>query len=154
MGLELYKLPLGLADGVEIPLPETDVVFTIMLPCNSNEEFSSRLLARLNMTTDDISEDGSPTVNPQDFSDKRQKLFFDTCIIDVRGLPDGISKDEFFKEYPLAAKFLMRKANNLSVKADEEVNKALEKSLPTPNGKSFGVVGTDNTKPLNVTASQ
>lgn len=159
MSLEFYRLPLGLTKGVEIPLPQTEVSFTVMLPGNSNEEFSSQLMVKMNSlnaitSSEDEGTEGMIKVDPSTFTKVRKDLFFETCIIAAEGLPDGMDMKEFFSEYPLAKKYLMEQANQLAQEADKQVYASMEKLSPTQNGKSFGKVGKPNTKNSSAMASQ
>lgn len=159
MGLELYKMPLGLTEGVDIPLPQTKIKFRVMLPGNSNEEFSSQVMAEMNAQNPipvDISDDEIQTikVDPAVFVKVRKQIFFKTCIISAEGLPKGMNIEEFFDEYELAKKFVFDKAVELATEADLQVNNAMEKLSPTPNGKFSGQVGKNSTKRSNAMASQ
>ena len=140
----LYKLPLGLAEGVEIPLAGTPAVFTVRLPGTMNEDFNMELMSRLSA---EIDENGEARVDAIKFQRERQGMFFDTCIIKCEGLPDGMTAADFFAAYPLAKRSIYDRASELAVKADEEANAALGKSASLPNGKASGGVSTTNMTP-------
>ena len=147
----LYKLPLGVSATVDIPLPGTPAVFSVMLPATSNEDFNLTLISMLNT---DLDEDGNLKVDAVKFQAARKKLFFDKCIKDASGLPDGMDPPEFFEAYPLAARALLERATELASQADDEVNDALGKSETLPNGKSSGEVDMSNTTSLSKKASK
>ena len=147
---DLYKMPLGLTDGVDIPLHGTPAVFHVVLPGTMNEEFNMDLMSGLSATPD---EEGNIRVDGVKFQKTRKKLFFSNCIKGATGLPDGMDVDTFFATYPLAAKAIYDAATELGTVADEEAQAALEKFKPTPSGKSFGVGGSSNTKPLSKAVS-
>jgi hypothetical protein len=137
-----YALPLGLAEGVKIPLPNTEAVFTIKLPASTNEDFNMELMTRISTNVDD---QGEVRVDPMSFQIQRKAMFFDQCVLSADGLPEGMSAEDFFAAYPLAAKYIYDRATELAAKADEEVNEALGKSESTPNGKHSGTANLSST---------
>ena len=138
-----YKLPLGLADAVDIHLPNTSAVFTVRLPGNMNEDFNMMLMSSMQTTVD---EEGQIKVDAMKFQKARSDLFFSTCIIAVSGLPEGMSGDEFFKAYPLAKRWLYDRATELAEQADKEAQDALGKLNSMPSGKASGTESTNSTK--------
>lgn len=148
-----YRLPLGLAEGVEIPLPNTPAVFTVTLPSRSNDEFQMRLMTGMNVTSE---EDGTGTIDidPLEFRKRRKQLFFDTCILKFKGLPKGVTPQDFFDQYPLAGRVIFEEAIRLGEIADKEVDLALGKSKSMPNGKYSGAESMISTKPSKKAASK
>lgn len=140
-----YVMPLGLTEGVDIPLPGTPAVFSVVLPGSTNEDFTMALMSRLNVGFDEGGKRSE--VDTGMFQRERKKLFFETCVLDARGLPKDMGMDEFFAKYPLAARGLYEKANELAEQADNEVNDSLGKWNSSPNGKSSG-----KEKAINTTA--
>lgn len=138
-----YKLPIGLSQGVDIPLAGTPAVFRVRLPGSMNEDFNMELMSRLSA---DVGEDGEVRVNAMTFQKERRDMFFDSCILSADGLPDGMGHEAFFKAYPLAARAVFERATELATKADEEAQEALGKFESLPNGKVSGAVATSNTK--------
>jgi len=145
-----YKLPLGLTEGVLIPLPGTPAVFRVRLPGNMNEEFNMRLMSRLNLEPD---EEGRSRVNAGEFQRIRREMFFDECVLSSEGTPDGMTHAEFFAAYPLAARALYDHATALSIKADEEANVSLGKFETLLNGSGSGKGAQINTTKLSNRAS-
>ena len=140
MSFELYRLPLGVTEGVKIPLPATPAVFTCQLPTQSNEEFTNRLMVRLNEDVE-IDEEGEvilKPVLPHVWMQKRKEIFGEMCIIGATGLPNNIDAQTFFAQHPLALTHVFDEAQELAMKADAEIEKALGKSKRTPSGSPSG----------------
>jgi hypothetical protein len=137
-----YKLPLGLTEGVDIPLVGTPAVFKVRLPASMNEDFNMELMSRMNA---EVNEDGEVRVNAVKFQAERKKMFFETCILGSTGLPEGMTADAFWDAYPLAAKTVFDRATELASQSDEEVQESLGKLQSSPNGKSSGKDDTSNT---------
>ena len=137
-----YKLPIGLTEGVDIPLAGTPAVFRVRLPGTMNEDFNMQLMSRLQTNVD---EDGGVRVDAVKFQRERKSMFFDTCILSASGLPDGMDAPAFFKAYPLAARTVLDKATELAEIADKEANDALGKLESSPSGKPSGEGSTTNT---------
>ncbi len=137
-----YKLPVGLTEGVDIPLAGTPAVFRVRLPGTMNEDFNMQLMSRLQT---EVGEDGNVRVDAVKFQRERKDMFFDTCILNASGLPDGMDATAFFKAYPLAARTVLDKASELAEIADKEANDALGKSESSPSGKPSGEGSTTNT---------
>jgi len=138
----MYNMPLGLTEGVEIPLPQTPAVFTVVLPGTMNEEFNMDLMAEMNLKPDDK---GVVRADAVEFNRVRKRLFFERCIVKSRGLPKGMDAAAFFDAYPLAARSIFESATKLAAKADTEVNAALGKSESSPSGNASGEVNSTNT---------
>ena len=137
-----YKLPIGLTDGVDIPLAGTPAVFRVRLPGTMNEDFNMQLMSRLQTNVD---EDGSVRVDAVKFQRERKDMFFDTCILSASGLPDGMDAAAFFEAYPLAARTVLDKATELAEIADKEASDALGKLESSPSGKPSGEGSMTNT---------
>jgi len=146
-----YKLPVGLTEGVKIPLTGTPAVFTVRLPGAMNEDFNLQLMSEVNIERED---DGSVKFDAKVFQITRRRIFFEQCILKAEGLPDGMGHAEFFKIYGLAAKTVFDRANELAAQADEEANAALGKLESTPNGKFSGAGGTNSTTKSSKRASK
>ena len=144
---EAYKLPLALAESVELPLPGTAAVFTVVLPSRLNEDFTMRLLGRLSGKT----REGA--ISPIEIQIERKKMFLAEGVLSATGLPDGMDTATFFTTYPLAAKALFEKAQEMTTAADDEAEAALEKLSGSQNGKRSGVDEPTNTKALSKEAS-
>lgn len=131
-----YALPLGLTEGVQIALPGTPAVFTVVLPAQANEDFSMILMT---MMTELHGAEGLENIrtDPTGFQKMRRKAFFKACIKSAEGIPGDI--DQFFESYPLAAQHVFSEASVLALRADEEIADALGKSKPTRSGKHSGV---------------
>lgn len=140
---EMYKLPLGLTEGVDIALEGTSATFRVRLPATSDEDFHMELMSRLQVNVD---KSGQIKIDATKFQSERKKMFFDTCILSATGLPKGMTHAEFFKAYPLAAKAVFDRATDLAAKVDEEIETTLGKSVTLPNGKISGEVDTSNMK--------
>ena len=136
-----YALPLGLTEGVDIPLEGTPAVFRVDLPSSMNESFTVDLMVRLSETRGD-----GDRVNGVKLQAIRKDLFFETCILDVSGIPEGMTAGQFFELYPVARRVIFERAMELADEAEQEVNEALGKLKPTPNGKSSGVGSSTSTK--------
>ena len=146
-----FKLPIGLTEGVEIPLTGTPAVFHVRLPASMDEDFNMELMSRLSA---DVDENGEMRVNAAKFQKVRKDMFFETCIISAKGLPKGMSHGEFFETYPLAMRSIYEKATELASKADEEASAALGKSESLPNGKASGGGVIASTKTSSKAASK
>lgn len=131
-----FRLPLGVTKGVEIPLKGTKAVFTVMLPSSNNEDFTMALMVKTNVQADD--ENVSFDVTPARFVQMKKELFFEICILSAEGIPPGLSLGEFFAEYPLAAKMIYLRAQEMANKADKEVQEALGNFVSTPSGVLSG----------------
>lgn len=131
----MYKMPAGLTEGVRIPLAGTSAVFTVVLPGMMNETFSMELMSRVNGEPDD---EGNIKIDAKEFQKARRVTFFETCIKSAKGLPKGMTHEEFFDTYAIAARSVFDRAEKLAKIADEAVNDALGKSESLPNGKSSG----------------
>lgn len=140
-----YKLPLGLTEGVTIPLPNTPAVFRVRLPGTMNEDFNMSLMSKLNV---EPAEDGTARINAGLFQRLRRDMFFDKCILSSEGLPEGMSETEFFAAYPLAARTLYDRAVALAVIADGEANDSLGKFETLLSGKDSGGEEPSNTTKL------
>lgn len=142
-----YVMPLGLAEGVSIPLPGMPgVTFKVLLPGTMNEEFNMDVIASVSSGAT-VSEDGSVRLNSAKFQKARQAAFFDRCILAHEGLPEGMEPAEFFEKYGLAARVLFEEAARLAVIADEKATEMLEKLKPTQAGKRSGEAKKASTKP-------
>lgn len=141
-----YQMPLGLVNGVKIPLPGTDATFTVLLPGTMNEAFNMNLMAKMNMTPD---EDGKVRVNSAMFQRARKELFFSDCILDATGLPAGMDAGAFFAKYALAARTIYDRATELAVLADDEAIACLGKYETTSNGSHSGGEEQSNTTRLS-----
>ena len=136
---DMYRLPLGLTEGVDIPLPKTDLVFTVVLPANSNEEYQSKLMSAINMHVDVQNEEVDMDLDVAKFQKAHKKIFFEDCILGASGLPDKYENAAaFLAEFALAGKYVYERAVELAAVADKEVNAALGKSESTQSGKSSG----------------
>ena len=145
---DAYKLPVALAESIDISLDGTPAVFTVMLPSRLNEDFTMKLLSRLTGKNRAAGE-----LSPIEIQVERKKLFLSENVLSATGLPGGMDTAGFFLAYPLAAKALFERAQELTVAADEEVEAALEKLSGSQNGKRSGADGPSNTKTLSPQAS-
>lgn len=130
MSLDLYRLPIGLSDGVLIELPKTDIRFLVRLPATSNEEYTNAMMADMNIHVDPMT--GTvPDIemNPNDFRVRQKKVFAEVCVLKMDGVPEQYkTAAEFFKEYPLAERYIFETALELAEVADREIEAALGKS--------------------------
>ena len=139
---DAYKLPLGLTEGVDIPLPGTPAVFRVVLPGTMNEDFNMDLLGQLSTQPD---ENGEIRVDTVKFQRVRKSMFFGRCILSATGLPDDMDAETFFATYPLAARSIYEKAPELAIIADKEADEALGKFETTPRSNYSGEVEKANT---------
>lgn len=141
---ELYRMPIGLTDGIKIDLPETGASFMVKLPSTLNEEFQMRLMTDLNVQ---IGSDAKPVldIKPIEFQARQKALFFEICIVSAQGLPKGLTPAEFFTEYPLAARYVFDKANELAAQSDADVERALGKSEPSQPSSNSGQASSTST---------
>jgi hypothetical protein len=140
---EAFRLPVGLTSGVEIPIPNTPAVFTVKLPCRSDDEFQMMVLAGLNVIVKD-EHTAQVQIDPMEFQNKRKRIFLETRIVSATGLPEGMNPQEFLREYPLIGKYLFKEADRLSVIADQQVEEALGNFSSLPNGKPSGKDDTNS----------
>lgn len=140
-----YRLPLGITEGVEIELAGTGAVFRVSLPAAMNEDFQMKLLADLNLRENSMNEDGTLAISAAELQASRRAAFFKHCILEARGLPDGMDHTTFFREYPLAAREIMREADRLAAQSDMEVEAALGKSGTSQDGPRSGPEKRSNT---------
>jgi hypothetical protein len=134
-----YKLPLGLTEGVDVPIGNEGIVFTILLPANTNEDFTTRLISSVSMKLDGDAAANGVQMDPGAYMAKRKELFFNTCILKAKNLPDGMNHGKFLKTNPIYAMALFEVANELATAADEAVTEAIKKLKPTLNGRASGV---------------
>ena len=146
MSFDKYKMPLGLSEGVNIRLPDTEAVFNVVLPANSNEEFMSKMMSVLNMDLDIDIENVSKTkslkldIDPSKFNEKRKSLIINECIKSATGLPEGYDNHiDFFRDYKVAEMYVVQESIRLAEIADEQIEEALGNSISTQNGKLSGV---------------
>ena len=146
---DAYRLPTGMADGITIDLPNTPASFTVLPPSAYNDDYQAALLRAMNADMEDealVDDDGNVSMprrfDPSQMQRYQREAFFDACIREARGLPDGMSVDQFFDTYPLAGRFVLTKAAELARKMDTEIEAAMGNSKPLPNGKADGPVGS------------
>ena len=138
-----YSLPLGLTEGVDLPLPGTPAVFRVKLPANMDETYQLRVMTKLSSSMEIDPETGEfrrKAISGPDLQQARRAVFFETCILSASGLPSDMTSDEFFAKYPLAAREIFVAATELADRVDEETTAALGKLKPMPNGAPSGQV--------------
>lgn len=138
--LEMYRLPLGLSQTTPVELPHSDVVFHVMLPSQLNEDFSAKLMARMSSSIS-FDEEGNverSSVDPGEFMNARRDLFFEGGIVSADGLPDNMTVDAFFDEFALARRVLWERVQIITMEADQQVESAMEKFVPSLGGSGSG----------------
>lgn len=95
MGLNSYKAPLCMVDGVEFSLDNApEIKVTVRMPIPANKQFSFGWAKRLPM-----SPDGKIDASPFDVVYAQRSELFASQIIKIEGVKDTTN---FWNEYPLA----------------------------------------------------
>lgn len=146
-----YKLPSCIADTVEIELEGTPAVFTVKLPSSMDDDYQMAVMRDLSFETimDDVTGEIRSSVDPLKMQKVRKDVFFRQCIKGAVGLPKGMTPQEFFETYPLAAKAVFETASDQALVAEQEAQEALGKLKTSPGGKSSGQESTISTKDLS-----
>lgn len=120
MGLDSYKLPLCLTEGVAFTLddaPEVKVV--VRMPIGSNRKFSFGWAKRL-----PISDDGKIEATPFDVVEAQRKELFENQIVSIQ----GVKKPEtFWIDYPLATEEIWDKVQASLPKYEKQLEAEAKK---------------------------
>jgi hypothetical protein len=94
MGLEKYKVPLCMVDGVEFTLADApEVKITVKMPINANKQFSFGWARRLPV------KNGTLDATPFDVVEAQRTELFHSQIVKI----EGVDKPKtFWVDYPLA----------------------------------------------------
>lgn len=94
MGLDKYRLPLCMVDGVEFTLDDApEVKIKVKMPINANKQFSFGWAKRLPIKL------GQIDASPFDVVQAQRNEFFESQIISIQGVK---KPDSFWTDYPLA----------------------------------------------------
>lgn len=150
---DIYRLPAGVTDGVDIPLPGTPAMFRVRLPSAANDDYNMAFMSKINAnrflgegfdpTGDEVDAEAlaqklGGSIDPAEVIAMRRELFRDKCIVSAAGLPEGMDVASFFKTYPLALRRLHDRAEELARQADREFNEAMGNLSDTSSGSSTG----------------
>jgi len=144
--LDMYRLPPEVADGTWMELEGTEVKALIRLPTVHNEMFQGEWLA---LVGDEMPFDDDGEVVPANMvraKPAQRAAFIKHCLMEVEGLPDGVSYDDFVGgTYQPAIDVLMSNAQKLARQVEAKAAEALKNSKPFSNGRASGKGKKTNT---------
>lgn len=134
--LKAYRINSAYTEGVDIYLDDArDVAFRVVLPGPYNRPYIAELYSDINISFD---EDDTATSNLIVAANAQIEAFMKHCLISIDGEPPP---ENFERDYPKALEELMKKAQELVVKIESEVEKASKKLSPTSIGNVGGATG-------------
>lgn len=144
--LDAYRLPPEVADGTWIEVPGTPVQVRCTLPSSHNEAFQIAWLNRLGEDVAIDTDKGELRGHTSVLKPTMRAAFVDACIKEVKGLPDGVTLEDFIRDYRLAVDSVMEQAQTLGGVMDTRVNDALKNLKTFSNGRVAGKVAPKTTK--------
>lgn len=128
MGMDNWRTPDAVRGGVDIPLPDSDVIFRVRLPSKHNKAFTRAVQAGLfkDATVTAIGTVEMGTVDVAGLRDMRMGAFADTCLI--MPLPEGMTVATLRDEYQPAFEWLFDEAERLATELDKQGESVKKKS--------------------------